>query len=129
MFMIFDNQTGTISSKFSLSISISTQDSASPFLLCSSTRAELLTSFHFLLDLERDTITKKVYINLFDGGFVIFAFILSSLMEVLSIFVFLQPSNEFSGCKIEYRPPILVCKPPKRAVKLLTDLTPSGFGQ
>ena len=51
--------------------------------------AELSTSFHFLLDLERDTITKKVYINLFDGGFVIFAFILTSLMEVLLIFAFI----------------------------------------
>ena len=34
--------------------------------------AELSTSFHFLLDLERDTITKKVYINLFERGFVNF---------------------------------------------------------
>ena len=28
-------------------------------------------------------------------------------------FIILQPSSEFSGCKIEYRPQILVCKPPK----------------
>ena len=75
MFMIFDNQTGTISTKFSLSISISSQDSASPFLLCTaSASAEFSTSFHFLLDLERDTITKKVYINLFERGFVNFCF-------------------------------------------------------
>ena len=90
MFMIFDNQTGTISSKFSLSISISTQDSASPFLLCTtSASAELSNSFHFLLDLERDTITKKVYINLFERGFVNFVFILTSLMEILLIFAFI----------------------------------------
>ena len=34
--------------------------------------AELSTSFHFLLDLERDTITKRVYINLSERGFVNF---------------------------------------------------------
>ena len=90
MFMIFDNQTGTFSSKFSPSNSISSQDSASPFLLYTvSAPAEFSTSFHFLLDLERDTITKKVYINLFERGFVNFVFILTSLMEVLLIFAFI----------------------------------------
>ena len=55
-------------------------------------------------------------------------FISSHPVEVKH-YVLLQPSNEFYGCKIEYRPQILVCKPPKRAVKPLTDLTPLGFGQ
>ena len=41
----------------------------------------------------------------------------------------LQPENSFEGCKIEYRPQISVFKPPKRAVKPLTDLTLSGFSQ